>query len=258
MECSLFSKNSESLSKPTSESKQFKNSTHYYKLLHHVSRRLGLNGLLNDSLISNMWDECRYQEAYHLNQLSPWCAAFDLHEATVLEYLSDLELYYKLSYGNEELNGKLPCAAIKDMLTQMEDDMSPNKVTAYFSHAELLTMIVTALGAYRDVEPLTAHNYETMKDRQFRTSNWVPYASSIAAVKYNCPANDEPNSVKILMLLNQQPLALDWCRDGSVCTLKEMQNMFFNSTMNQCPYGICGEKFAETVPGSNVENMDSC
>lgn len=190
--------------------------------------------------------------------MSTYLQAFDLHEATVLEYLSDLELYYKLSYGNGQLNGKLPCVAIKDMLTSMEDDTTPNKVTAYFSHAELLTMIITALGAYQDEEPLMADNYERMKNRQFRTSNWVPYASNIAAVKYNCPAYDEPDSVKILMLQNQQPFAMSWCRDGSVCTLEEMQNMFYNSTMSQCPYGICGQQFAETEPGSKAENVDSC
>lgn len=46
----------------------------YNDLIQNVSRRLNTKTPLENSEISVMWDECRYQQAYHLNKPSPWCA----------------------------------------------------------------------------------------------------------------------------------------------------------------------------------------
>lgn len=74
MNCQLFDENNKKLEQPDSQSNLFKNTTHFKKLLYHVSRRLGLTTLLPDQMISELWDECRYQETYNLKKLSPWCA----------------------------------------------------------------------------------------------------------------------------------------------------------------------------------------
>lgn len=39
-----------------------------------VSKRLGMKHVLGHTDLSYMWDECRYQQAYHINEMSPWCA----------------------------------------------------------------------------------------------------------------------------------------------------------------------------------------
>lgn len=171
--------------------------------------------------------------------------------------MSDLGLYYKLSYGNENLNSKLPCISIKDMINRLTDNSSSNKVTVYFSHAELLTMIITAFGIMRDAEPLVADNYVKMKNRKFRSSKWSPFASSFAAVKYNCPSvyDGEKDSIKILMLLNQKPIDMPWCKNRTICTIEELQNKFNNSTMWDCPYDICGSNWTESS-SSSASNED--
>lgn len=139
------------------------------------------------------------------------------------------------------------------MVETMESPSSSNKVTAYFAHAELIAMILTALGAKNDPVQLLASNFEQQKDRQFRSSKLLPFASSFAAVKYSCSANagdtsssdsvviDEP---KIMLLLNHKPLDVPWCKDRSVCTLTEMWQMFKSSPMRSCPHGICGKEYA--------------
>jgi len=49
---------------------------------------------------------------------SPWCVAFSVENLQVLEYLEDLEMFYKVAYGNE-LNLKLGEFAIRDMLSKI-------------------------------------------------------------------------------------------------------------------------------------------
>lgn len=181
-----------------------------------------------------------------------------MNEAKVLEYLGDLDLYYKLSYGNAHLNTKLPCASIQDILHFMEDENSPNKVTAYFSHAELLLLMLTAFGTHKDTEPLLANNYYQHQNRKFRTSQMVPYAGSFAAVKYECPNATDGERRKILFLENQEPLKMNWCRDESVCTLAEFQKFFNNSPMRDCPHKICGPEFEKLSDKSNTECPHCC
>lgn len=170
--------------------------------------------------------------------------AFSLQEAKVLEYLADLDFYYRLSYGDDQLSSKLPCVAINDLLKFVEDDTSSTKVAAYFSHAELLLMILTAFGAKRDAIPLMADNIVHQKHRHFRASRLVPYAASIAAVKYECPSAKTGHRRKVQFLLNQRPLKMPWCKNRSVCSIGDIRRYFDNSTMRHCPHQICGKKFA--------------
>lgn len=173
-----------------------------------------------------------------------------MEEAIILEYLSDLDLYYRYSYGSE-LSPKLPCTVIKSMIDTMLLENSPNKVTAYFAHAELLLLMITALGAKYDHLSLLASNFEQQRNREFQTSKLVPYASTFSAVKFICSTESGTSTSgrldsKILLLLNQKPITVPWCVDGYICTISEMLNMFNKSPMRNCPDDICGERFAKS------------
>lgn len=173
-----------------------------------------------------------------------------MEEAIILEYLSDLDLYYRYSYGSE-ISPKLPCTVIKSMIDTMLLENSPNKVTAFFAHAELLLLIITALGAKYDRSPLLASNFEQQRNREFQSSKLVPYASTFSAVKFICSAESGTSSsgrldTKILLLLNQKPIKMPWCAGGYICTIAEMTNMFDRSVMRNCPNDICGERFAKS------------
>lgn len=52
----------------------FKESIYYKELISNVTRRLGMKSMLKPKQISMMWDECRYQQDFHLESFSPWCA----------------------------------------------------------------------------------------------------------------------------------------------------------------------------------------
>lgn len=57
---------------------------------------------------------CRYDKALHYDKLSPWCAAFSDVDLSVLEYVDDLNYYYKESYGYE-INWLQACNPVVDL-----------------------------------------------------------------------------------------------------------------------------------------------
>lgn len=160
----------------------------------------------------------------------------------VLEYLFDLENYYKASYGYQNMTEKLPCAAIKDLYDSMKDSTDNTKVTAYFTHSYMLEMMLTALGTYHDKLPLLGTNFYQQTNRKFKTNKFLPFAANLAAVKYEC-SNNQP--AQILFMWNEKPIVMPWCVGGSICTLDEIHAMYYNSTMSNCPCDICGKEFAE-------------
>lgn len=54
--------------------KLFEHSKYFKELIKSVTRRLGLKRKLKRKQIIVMWNECRLQQAFHLDSLSPWCA----------------------------------------------------------------------------------------------------------------------------------------------------------------------------------------
>lgn len=58
------------------------------------------------------------------------------------------------------------------------------KVTALFTHSTAFDQFLVALDANKDDTPLTAENYEQMKDRKWRVSKFGMFATNIATVLY--------------------------------------------------------------------------
>jgi multiple inositol-polyphosphate phosphatase / 2,3-bisphosphoglycerate 3-phosphatase len=166
----------------SSEYYKFQQTEVYKKMISEVSTRLGFKYQLNSKQIDTIFDMCRYDQAWFLQEHSAWCAAFTPEHVNVLEYLEDLKYYYKSGPGSE-VNSNIMCAAMKDLVTTMKREDGP-KVVAYFAHSSSVQLLLTALGYAKTDEPLRADNYNQMKYRKFRTSVWSPLASNIAAVKY--------------------------------------------------------------------------
>lgn len=65
--------------------------------------------------IDAIYDACRYEKAWTVTKLSPWCAVFSKEELRILEYREDLDYYYKAGYGRE-INARLGCPLLHDMM----------------------------------------------------------------------------------------------------------------------------------------------
>lgn len=205
------------------------------QLLSDVSQRLGFRFTMKLEQVLDIFDMCRFDQAWTLDRPSPWCSAFTPTQVDDLEYLYDLQDYYGRGYGIEA-NKRISCAAVKDMIEHLGTDSGPNAV-AYFTHSESVLLLLTALRAAKDSDSLRADNYYSMSRRKWRTSEIAPFASNFAAVKYSCL--NEVEREKIMFFLNEKPLYFDWCKVG-LCNLSEIKERYKEYTDANCDEYFCG------------------
>lgn len=222
------------------EVKKFNEGPQFQNLVQNVSRRLGFLYNISEKTILTIYDMCRYEKAWTVTKLSPWCAVFSKEELRVLEYREDLYYYYKAGYGRE-INERLGCSLLQDMMNHFwkvehaEDSAQPNGVF-YFSDIMSLQNLLTTLGINKDQMKLTALNYKEMARRQWRTSFVSPFAANLVAVFYKCESNRQPN--KVMFYLAEKPVLFDGC-DVGLCDWEYLKKKF-SSTMSRCNRNGCG------------------
>lgn len=244
--CPLYQDNKQRNKEPTSEVNKFIASEIYQDMLKEVSMRLGFKLVLTVAQVELIWDQCRYEQSWYIEQLSPWCAAFTKSHVTVLEYKEDLFYYYKAGYGNV-VNENLACNAMTDMLKHLKQRSGP-KVVASFAHSTNIQLMVAAMGVLRDREPLRADNFYQMKRRQFRISRIDPFSANLVAIAYDC--EDPVEKQKVMFFLNEKPLELEWCRVG-LCDWSKVQEHYQKYLSGiDCAREFCQQSGASAVKGS--------
>ncbi|XP_052740206.1 multiple inositol polyphosphate phosphatase 1-like [Bicyclus anynana] len=212
----------------------FESSQEYKDMLNNISRRLGFNYDIERDVLHNMYQMCRYNKAWQVAQISPWCAVFTKDDLKRLEYLEDLQTYYKYGYGSPK-NQEIGCTGVKDMMTFFNthvDNEKPQQPRAivHFTEAPMLLLTLQALGARRDAAPLTAAGYHTApaQSRKWSSSAMAPYNANLAAVLYKCTPNSNfqiNDPYQVLFLENERPLYLEECRVG-LCNWTFVKNRF--------------------------------
>lgn len=126
---------------------------------------------------------CRY-----VTEPTKWCTAFTKDDLKFLEYGGDLLTYYKNSYGSE-YNTKMGCPLIRDIYDKFDRKTGGSKekqptVTAFFTHSTAYDQFITTLGLRKDENPLLGTNYNEQQKRQWRISNFGPFATNFVAILY--------------------------------------------------------------------------
>lgn len=211
------------------ERQLFETTDDFVNMLADVSTKLGFEKPLKKGRVNIMWDLCRYEQAWHLDKLSPWCTAFTYEQNKILHYREDIKQWYKAGYAYPE-NRFLMCSAVKDMVNRVRDPNGP-PVTAYFAHSTGTYLMMNALGWFKDEKPLLGSNYREQADRKWFISNIAPFATNIAIVRYDC--SDEIDRIKIF--LKAEPMDLPWCPRG-VCKVEDLvkeYEFFLNANCDQ-------------------------
>ena len=159
-----------------------------------------------------MYTACSFENAWYTDKRSPWCAAFTKEEEKIFEYEEDLYCYYHSSYG-EILSSAVGCPPLQDMFNHFtwvslhlvnvkqinhvchrlwryfrnlengHSDEEPQGIF-YFAHSTTLQLFLTTMEIAKDSVPLKASNYESMRNRKWRTSHLTPFAANLAAIFY--------------------------------------------------------------------------
>uniref|UniRef100_A0A182M1S3 Multiple inositol polyphosphate phosphatase 1 n=1 Tax=Anopheles culicifacies TaxID=139723 RepID=A0A182M1S3_9DIPT len=216
-----------------SEVNKFLRSVLFTETVWDISQRLGFRHNLSVEQIEVMWDACRYEQAWRISRPSPFCTVFTEDQVRVLEYKEDLAYFYRNSYGYSR-SQDIACHAMADMLRQLTSRDDPS-VVAYFTHDSEIQLFLAALGAKRDSTPIRADNFPFMANRKY-TSSDIPFTANVAAVKYQCAEQREPE--KVIFFLNEKPIMLDWCSVG-LCNWSDVKRQYQRFTEGNCDRMYC-------------------
>ncbi|XP_011630636.1 multiple inositol polyphosphate phosphatase 1-like isoform X2 [Pogonomyrmex barbatus] len=232
------------------ERSKFEDGPEFQNLLRNVSRRLGFLYNISSDVINTIYDACRYQKAWSVTELSPWCAVFSKEELRILEYREDLDYYYKAGYGRD-INTRLGCPLLHDMMRHFRnlagDEMTDEPAGIfYFSDIVSLQNLLTTVGINQDQTHLTAHNYKNMAGRQWRTSMISPFAANLIAVFYRC--NESNGHNKVMFYLAEKPIRYPGCQVG-LCDWEFLKSKFGQLASN-CKLDVCWKTSGATSSSS--------
>lgn len=72
--CAAWRDQKKRLNRPMSEAKKFENSKEFKKLMAEIDSRLGFNENLEVRRAKDIYDLCRYEQAWHIDNASIWCS----------------------------------------------------------------------------------------------------------------------------------------------------------------------------------------
>ncbi|XP_047529679.1 multiple inositol polyphosphate phosphatase 1-like isoform X1 [Vanessa atalanta] len=232
--CSSWINNVEENNDTLTQLRTFESKQEYKEMISNISLRLGFNYDIQKEIMKQMYQMCRYNKAWDVSQISPWCAAFSKDDLKRLEYAEDLETYYKYGYGTP-MNQQLGCTGIKDMMDFFKTHVeraAPQQPRArvQLADAAQLLLALAAAGARRDAAPLTGDNYHSAvaQARKWSASAMAPFSGNFAAVLYKCTPNSNlqiNDQYQVLFMENERPLNLEDCRVG-LCNYTFVKNRF--------------------------------
>ena len=216
-------KNNATLEGPESEAgrRWAKVSTKVSKM---VSARMGIGNILDADTIMDLWRSCVYQ-ASSLLDTTGVCRLFDQSSVEEMEYVEDLDTYWRKGYGHT-VNYGMACLLLKQVVEALESP-SNKLATMRFAHAETLLPAIAALGLYKDSAHLRADE-PFPENRKWRTSMIVPKAASLAFML--CDG-------KVHLFHNEVPVRMS----PSICPQKDCTLDDLRAAFGGCDYdAACG------------------
>lgn len=179
VECPLYLDN-----RPV-EQNFFRAGPEYQQMIMQVSAKLGFHhsNVLRESEIGNLTMMCQYEQMWNLNytEPSPFCAAFSVSNAQVIEFYQDMYWYHRIAYGKPEyrrLYENLSCFLLRDLLEFIEsNNVIDPRVKVYSGHPGAFIMLLH-FDAFAGDDILNRHNFAQLIDRIWKdlftvTVNWA-------------------------------------------------------------------------------------
>lgn len=244
--CSSWVKNVEENNDTLTQLRTFESKQEYKQMITNISLRLGFNYDIQKELVKHMYQMCRYNKAWDVSQISPWCAVFTKEDLKRLEYAEDLETYYKYGYGSP-MNQQIGCTGVRDMMDFFKihvdkDTPQQPRSSVQLVSAPGLLLALSTLGAHRDGAPLTGDNYHSAvaQARRWTSSTLSPFNANLAAVLYKCTPNSSiqiNEQYQVLFMENEKPMNLEECRVG-LCNYTFVKNRF-GLIADNCKLDFC-------------------
>ncbi|KAJ8732801.1 hypothetical protein PYW07_015400 [Mythimna separata] len=216
---------------------QYMDNPEYVNMKEKIEERLGLSFPLTNKNLIAIYDLCRYTSDGITKQFSPWCAVFTEEDLKIIEYVGDLEHYYRSGYGTSQFSSIFGQIALADLYNNIEQSKKKQgkKTIIYITHSTMMDMVLVALNVFKDANPLTATHRDL--SRKWRSSFLTTFGVNLIAVLNRCGQSDEKlDEYKVSFYWNERPF-LDICNKG-VCSWEEFEEIF-KPFLNATTTDIC-------------------
>lgn len=171
------------------EREAFLQGPEYQEMIVQVSTKLGFHhsNVLRIGDIIALSLHCKLEQIWDMNSTSPFCTAFSVANAQVIEYSEDVDMYYRIGYGRPEyraLYENLMCFQIQDMMRFIQsNDINDHKARLFSGHVTSF-LILLHFEAFDGDAPLTRHNMAQQMQRVWKSSNILPMTANLAVIRY--------------------------------------------------------------------------
>lgn len=96
-------------------------------------------------------------------------------------------------------------------------------------HTPTLLLLVTSLGLFKESQPIRADNMAENVNRQFKSSQIVPFSGNLAFVLYACDAvqGATPRSFLVKLFVNERPVTIPAC-NSLTCPYDQVREQYTN------------------------------
>ncbi|KAJ8731977.1 hypothetical protein PYW08_014707 [Mythimna loreyi] len=216
---------------------QYMETPEYVNMKEKLEKRLGLNFTLTNKNIIAIYDLCRYTSYGLTNEFSPWCAVFTQEDLKMIEYVGDLEHYYRSGYGASKFSTTFGRTVLADLFNKFEQakNNQGKKTTVHITHSTMMDMVLVALNVFKDTNPLTAGHRDL--NRKWRSTFLSTFGVNLIAILNRCGKSDEKlDEYKVSFYWNERPF-LELC-NGGVCSWQEFESIF-KPFLNATTTDIC-------------------
>ncbi|XP_075971140.1 multiple inositol polyphosphate phosphatase 1-like [Anticarsia gemmatalis] len=212
------------------EAAKYRLHSEYLNTKRRIEEKLDMS--VTDNEITAFYDLCRFAWEGILDKPNPWCALFTTEDLEVLEYLGDIQHYYRNSYGNA-YGAKLGQLVLADILKRFElaKNLRGKKIVANFGRSSIMDMMFVALDLFHDENPLTGAYRDVNRKWRSVTST---FGANFIVTLNKCKSGDVPD-YQVAFYLNEKPLSA-LCNEG-VCSWQEFEDKFkpfLNTTTDFC------------------------
>ncbi|CAG9785009.1 unnamed protein product [Diatraea saccharalis] len=220
--CGKYESEVKSNPKTYEEAANYQKSSEYLAMKDRVERRTGLDFKLTDENVTALYDLCRFTWSGINGIASPWCALFTSEDLQVLEYVEDLNQYYKNGHGSPTnvLFGRI---ILTDLLKTFQRSKAGEgkKITTYFGQSTAIDMALSSLGLFKDKEYLRSSKRN--RDRKWKSYKMSSFSANIMAVLSRCNLNGK-DDYTVVFYLNEEPIK-SICLEG-ICPWNEFEEKF--------------------------------
>ena len=220
-----------------------------------VAEKLGLDNndptpAITPEVLQSIFDMCKFESAMRNSSSSPsiWCSLFEKRDVEAMEYIEDVNSYFKDAYGLWS-NPRQSCPLVKDLVEAFREGtkLGPERKRSYFyfSHADPIKKLMAVFGLFKDDESFSEHrldeferNLKVPKKRHWRSSAISPFSANMVFVLYRCESRNKPTKYRVLAAVTEQPVELGGCIDTD-CNAERFFAVYDN--MRDCDLNkVCG------------------